>query len=134
MQNGNGQSVQSQLPYFREYVEQILKPRIGKIIEEVRAGLTDQVWAEVIQRMASEQGGKIDAASMESTRVLLEQGLKLRMSTHVVADFAAAAAPAQAPQPVPVAAEPQDTIEVVEGGFPNNPLARAVGGVRRVTR
>jgi hypothetical protein len=142
VQSGNGQSgggaSLEQLPYYREYVDQILKPRVGKIIEDVKASLTERVWGEVLHRMAREQGTSADPAALEQLRVLLEDGLKLRMTAHVVADFAggpsASPIPAQVMQAAGASADVRENVEVIEGGFPNNPLARAVGGVRRAQR
>jgi hypothetical protein len=139
-QNGNGQAGLEQLPYYREYVDQILKPRVGRIIEDIRSALTDQVWAELLDQMARDQGMPADAASVEKMRVLLEQGLKLRLSAHIVADFAgengAAGGPGQAHVvPAPgAAAQGRGNADVIDPAFPNNPLARAVGGVRSVSR
>src|SRR5262245_39022860 len=45
----------SQLPYFREYVEQILRPRVVRAIEDVRVDLPSYVWESVLQRLAAEQ-------------------------------------------------------------------------------
>jgi len=139
-QNGNGQVGLEQLPYYREYVDQILKPRVGRIIDDIRSALTDQVWTELLGRMARDQGMPADAASIEKMRVLVEQGLKLRLSAHIVADFAGqngAPAPGGNAHVVPAAnaaVEERGNVDVIDPAFPNNPLARAVGGVRSVSR
>jgi hypothetical protein len=133
-QNSNGQAGLEQLPYFREYLEQILKPRVGKIIDEIRSSLTEQVWAHVLDRMSREQNGNADPASIERMRAMLEQALKLRMTAHIVADFDGAGYAQAAPGASAGGAEVRDSVDVVDAGFPNNPLARAVGGIRRVSR
>jgi hypothetical protein len=106
----------SQLPYYREYVEQILRPRVAAMVEELRAGLGEQVWGLLLERMARDQRGATDAASLEKLRQTLTETLGLKLAVQLAAEFAGA--PAAGP-------------EVVERSFPNNPLARAVTGVRR---
>ncbi len=134
----NGQAGTGHLPYYREYVDQILKPRVSRIIEEVRVSLAESVWHEVLGRIAREQGGATDPQALERLRGLLESELKLRMTTHLVADFdgqgyAPEAAAADQPDAVIVGSDRQ-AVDVIEQAFPANPLARAVGGVRRVNR
>ena len=131
-QNGMGQGGMGQLPYYREYMEQILKPKVGKIIDEVRGSLVEIVWHEVLQRMAHEQGAPTDVQALDQLRSLLEQGLRLRMTAHVVADFEGSG---HAQQGTPgMDAEAHANAEVIDQAFPSNPLARAVGGIRRVSR
>ena len=45
----------SQLPYYKEYVDQILRPRVGRMIDELRTHLTDHVWGALLDRMAQDQ-------------------------------------------------------------------------------
>ena len=119
-----------QLPYYREYVEQILRPRVTRLIDDVRARLTEQVWAEIIERMAEDQKqGGTDAQSLEKLRALLTDTLGLKVNVQLEAQFGNAPAPAQ-PAPAP-AAPVNNGSDVVDRAFPNNPLARAVGGMRR---
>ena len=51
----NGQPRLDQLPYYREYLEQILKPHVLDLVNEVRTGLLDRVWSDLVARMAEEQ-------------------------------------------------------------------------------
>jgi len=124
-----------QLPYYREYVEQILRPRVTRLIDDVRARLTEQVWAEIVERMAEDQKqGGTDAQSLEKLRALLTDTLGLKVNVQLEAQFGNAQsgnAPAAA-QPAPAPAAPANNgQDVVDRAFPNNPLARAVGGMRR---
>jgi hypothetical protein len=131
----NGQSRLDQLPYYREYLEQILKPRVMRLIEDLRSNLTERVWDDLITRMASEQapGAPSDPAVTDSIRATLRDALRLQLATQIVADFdgSPAATPVPSPAPQPGRAEVRENVSVVERTFPNNPLARAVGGVRR---
>ena len=125
-----------QLPYYREYLEQILRPRVGKLIDEVRGRLNDQVWAEIVERMAEDQkpGSASDAQSLEKLRSLLTETLGLRIAVNLDAQFGAPGQPGAQPGGQPAGYQTTSASngqEVVERAFPNNPLARAVGGARR---
>jgi hypothetical protein len=67
---------------------------------------------------------------------MLESTLRLRLGVQLTADFDGAPA---VPGPAPTVVQPgargegRDNVNVVDRSFPNNPLARAVGGVRRAT-
>ncbi len=117
------------LPYYREYLDQILRPRVVRLVEEVRANLATHAWNELLERLAEEQspGASTDIATIQKMRTLLESTLGLKLGVHMHAEFA------DGPAAKPV--EPRrPEIEVIErqgAGFPDNPLARAVGGVRR---
>jgi len=130
------------LPYYREYLDQILRPRVMRLVDEVRANLGAHVWNELLERMAEEQnpGASTDAATIQKMRVLLEQTLGLKVGVHMQAEFAdgAVVRPASPTAPahghVDTARRP-DHVDVVDrSSFPDNPLARAVGGVRRTGR
>lgn len=125
------------LPYYREYLDQILRPRVVRLIEEVRANLAAHAWNELLERMAEEQnpGASTDPATIQKMRVLLEQTLGLKVGVHMHAEFSdgPTVRPAAAPAAEPV--RRPDQVEVVDrGAFPDNPLARAVGGMRRPGR
>jgi hypothetical protein len=123
-----------QIPYYREYLEHILKPRVVRAIEEMRQRVTDRAWAELVAKIAEEQrpGASADPESLRKLRAMLEQGLRLQLVASLTANFAGAAA--EAPPPANGSADGRVNADVVEGGFPDNPLARAVGGVRRIAR
>lgn len=131
----NGQPRLDHLPYYREYIEHILKPRVVRLVEQVRANLTEQVWADLLERVAEEQqpGAGTDPQTIQHLRTLIQDALRLRITAQIHAEFDGS----------PVAAEPvgraagsegRDNLTVVDRAFPNNPLARAVGGVRRADR
>jgi hypothetical protein len=119
----------SSLPYYREYVEQILRPRVGRMVEELRANLTEQVWAVLVDKLAHDQGkgGAPDPQALEKLKAMLTETLGLRLNVQLNAEFTGAA-------PQTNSAPANNAPEVVERTFPNNPLARAVGGVRAAGR
>jgi len=124
------------LPYYREYLDQILRPRVVRLVEEVRANLAAHAWNELLERLAEEQnpGGSTDPVAIQKMRALLEQTLGLKVGVHMHAEFADGGTvrpAAAAPEP----ARRADHAEVIDRGpFLDNPLARAVGGVRRPGR
>jgi hypothetical protein len=123
-----------QIPYYREYLEHILKPRVIRAIEEIRQRLSERAWAELVAKMAEEQrpGASADPESLQKLRGMLEQGLRLQVATALTASFGGVAAEPPSGNGVP--ADGRVNADVVEQGFPDNPLARAVGGVRRIAR
>lgn len=131
-QTESGQPMMDQLPYYQEYVEQILKPRVARVVEDVRARLADQVWADLLERIAEDQrpGSAADVQALTKLKTMLEQTLRLRIRVDLAAEFDGAAAPAPEARPV----DGRKGAEVVDRAFPNNPLARAVGGLRQVGR
>ncbi len=144
--NAPGQPSLENLPYYREYLDQILKPRVVRLIEEVRSNLAAHAWNELLERLAEDQnpGGSTDSAVIQKTRILLEQTLGLRLGILLDAEFSADQA-ANRSQTSSMngpdvarrgeSGESRPAQEVVErGSFPDNPLARAVGGIRRMGR
>jgi hypothetical protein len=125
------------LPYYREYLDQILRPRVVRLIDEVRAHLAAHAWNELLERMAEEQnpGASTDPVTIQKMRVLLEQTLGLKVGVNMHAEFSDG--PTVRPATV-ASVEPvrrADHVDVIDRGtFPDNPLARAVGGVRRPVR
>jgi hypothetical protein len=118
-----------QIPYYREYLEHILKPRVIRALEEIRQRFSERAWAELVAKMAEEQrpGASADPEALQKLRGMLEQGLRLQLNAALSASFAGAPVEGGAPSNGAAA-------DVVEQGFPDNPLARAVGGVRRIAR
>ncbi|MEX2219397.1 MAG: hypothetical protein WD749_11655 [Phycisphaerales bacterium] len=118
-----------QIPYYREYLDHILKPRVIRALDDIRARFAERAWAELVARMAEEQrpGASADPEAITRLRAMLEQGLRLQLAATVSASFGGA--PAEGPAANGAEARAG---EAVEAGFPDNPLARAVGGVRRV--
>ncbi|MBL9032152.1 MAG: hypothetical protein JNM80_10670 [Phycisphaerae bacterium] len=135
------QPARAQLPYYEEYVEQILRPRVAKIAEEVRATLAEQVWREIVGRLASDQRSGIAPTpeAIEQVRLVLADTLGMRVAAELQVTFGASASAPAAPASPPMARQepvpPAGGHDVVDrGGFLDNPLARAVGGVRRLAR
>jgi hypothetical protein len=122
-----------QIPYYREYLEHILKPRVVRALEEIRQRAGERAWAELVAKMAEEQkaGASADPEALQKLRGMLEQGLRLQINAVISASFGGAPVEGGAPGN---GAEGRANAEVVEQGFPDNPLARAVGGVRRIAR
>lgn len=132
-----GQPSLEHLPFYREYLDQILKPRVAKAIEDVRANLANHAWNELLVRLAEDpQSGAADAAAIQKMRQILEHTLGLRIGVLLDAEFGGPqAAPPQAPQATPEARRVEEPrTEVVDRTFPDNPLARAVGAMRRPGR
>ena len=122
-----------QIPYYREYLEHILKPRVIRAVEELRQRFAERAWAELVAKMAEEQrpGASADPEALQKLRGMLEQGLRLQLTGVLTASFGGA--PAEAPSGNG-AQEGRINAEVVDPAFPDNPLARAVGSVRRIAR
>jgi hypothetical protein len=131
-QSGNGQPRIEQLPYYQEYLEQILRPRVVRVLDDVRPRLAEYVWQELLARTAHEQGDtQPTPESLDRLRSMLEATLGLQIEAHFNATFSSA--PAAAPRTSENTPQRQN-VEVVDRSFPDNPLARAVGSVRRVNR
>jgi hypothetical protein len=132
-QSGNGQSRPEQLPYYQEYVDQILKPRVLRLLEEVRGRLAEHAWQDLLVHMAHEQGDTEPSPdSLAKLRTMLESTLGLTVHVQLGVEChggAPAEAPARRLEP---SGESRHNVEVVDRNFPDNPLARAVGSVRRV--
>jgi len=120
-----------QIPYYREYLEHILKPRVIRAVEELRQRFTERAWAELVAKMAEDQrpGASADPEALQKLRGMLEQGLRLQLAGALTASFGGAPVEAS-----PNGAEGRANADVVDPAFPDNPLARAVGGVRRIAR
>lgn len=82
----------SDLPYLDEYLNAVLRPRVERAIEELRASLTDAAWAELVRLIAQEQRGDI---SEEAVRTLLTETLGLELNISVSATFNGEAAQSQ---------------------------------------
>lgn len=134
----SGQPSMDQLPYFQEYIEQILKPRVARVIEDVRANLTEQVWGELLARVAEDQkpGGSGDPQLVAKMRVMLESTLRLKIQADFAAEFSGAPGhpSPHVVQPPHANGDGREGVDVIDRNFPNNPLARAVGGIKRVGR
>ena len=74
----------SSLPYFREYLDAVLRPRVERALTDIRAQLSESVLNEVVRIISREQSGDV---SDEAVRTLLEQKLGLRLRVEAVAVF-----------------------------------------------
>jgi hypothetical protein len=132
--SNNGQSRPEQLPYYQEYVEQILKPRVMRLLEDVRGRLAEHAWQDLLIHMAHDQGdSQPTAESLAKLRTTLETSLVLQVNVQLSVECGAS----EAEQPSARRVEPTEArqnVDVVDRSFPDNPLARAVGSVRRVGR
>ncbi|MCH7793271.1 MAG: hypothetical protein IID31_13450, partial [Planctomycetes bacterium] len=75
----------SSLPYFREYLDTVLRPRVERALTEVRAQLSESVLTEVVRIISEEQSGDVPD---DAVRTLLEQTLGLQIRVEAVAVFA----------------------------------------------
>ena len=90
------------LPYFQDYLKDVLRPRIERALEAVDKALTDAAWRHIISAVASEQGTPEVAAAL--LRPLLESKLGLRLEARLSARFADGSnAAEQAPTSTPAA-------------------------------
>lgn len=127
-----------ELPYFQEYVDHVLKPRVSRLIDRLEPRLAEWAWKYVIDRIVGEQKTGV-AASPDAVRALLEEQLGLTITIQVSGAFERE--PGEMPaSPIVVTAETtapesplRESVQVVtQRRMPDNPLARAVGGMRKV--
>lgn len=143
-QSGNGKPRSEQLPYYQQYVEQILRPRVMQLLDDVRERLAEHAWQDLLIHVAHDQGDQQpDAESLGRLRAMLESSLGLEIKVQVSIECAepgtgGKAAGGANSSGTPVQARridgDRDNVDVVDRSFPDNPLARAVGSMRRVDR
>ena len=113
----------SDLPYLDEYLSAVLRPRVERAIEELRASLADAAWAELVRLIAQEQRGDV---SEEAVRTLLTETLGLEMNVDVSATFNGEAAPSQGAADVIDAKDREvEQVEVRRRGV-GRPLVNAI--------
>lgn len=142
--NGNPHTIGfDDLPYFQDYLQNVLRPRVERAIETVTKQLTETAWKQVIADVAAaDELGKSEIATA-LLRPLIENKLGLRMETKLASQFGAAKPVIKAPGPAPVDLESDTGVTRVPGG-PDvvtvrrqpviNPLANAVVNSRTVGR
>ena len=99
--NSNGTTGQTsragfdELPYFQEYLQTVLRPRIERAIEALDRSLTEAAWRHIIATVATDQHIAPEVAG-PMLRPLLEQKLGLKMQARLESQFSTpgAAAPA----------------------------------------
>ena len=90
--NGNGATAArgtgfDELPYFQEYLQAILRPKIEKTMETLDRLLTEAAWRHIIATVAAEQHLSAEVASTV-IRPLLEQKLGLKIQVKLESQFA----------------------------------------------
>lgn len=131
------------LPYFEDYLREVLRPRVERIIQRDQASWQDMVWQAVIQQVLAEQptGSHLDGATIDR---ILREVLGLRIDASISATFEGpgAGGPAARAADVPdrsglapvASASPNgapDDAVVIDRRGEGNPLLRAVVGPRR---
>lgn len=147
--NGHGGTVGfDDLPYFQDYLKNVLRPRVERAIETVNKTLTETVWKQVIAEVAADQPG-MSEMSAALLKPLLEGKLGLKMQALLSSEFGVSksseASPAQA-APAPAIDLEGDTGVTRVGGAAGvdvmtvrrrpviNPLANAVVNSRPLGR
>lgn len=145
--NGHGGTVGfDDLPYFQDYLQNVLRPRVERAIETVNKSLTEAAWRQVIAEVAAEQPGTTEAATA-LLRPLLESKLGLKIEARLASQFGAAK-PVKAPGSTlasPIDLESDSGVTRVGGPAGadvitvrrqpvSNPLANAVVNSRSVGR
>lgn len=84
----------SDLPYFDDYVKEILRPRVDGILNGIGRSLNESVWRQLIKLLAAEQPNATEgtAATIQS---LLERELGLRLEASITAKYGDAASQAE---------------------------------------
>ncbi len=131
------------LPYFEDYLREVLRPRVERIIQRDQASWQDMVWQAVIQQVLAEQpvGSHLDASTIDR---ILRDVLGLRIDASISASFQG---PGAGGPPVrtldagdraglatvasaPMNGAPDDAV-IMDRRGEGNPLLRAVVGPRR---
>lgn len=130
------------LPYFDDYLREVLRPRVERIIQRDQASWQEMVWQTVVQQILDEQpqGSHLDTSTVDR---ILREVLGLRIDAIVSASFetptsgGGAASSAQhadrqnaSPLAPPNGQAGQDAV-VIDRRGEGNPLLRAVVGPRR---
>ncbi len=125
----NGTAPRVEIPYFREYLRDVVRPRVEHAVRSIEANLNDNVWRAIVATLAADQQDGVDPAAL---RALIQDQLGLRIEAKLNAEFTQVLPPQQAAS-APAAATgepaPGDTPEVVTAkrrAMTNNPLAQAV--------
>lgn len=111
------------LPYFREYLAQVLRPRVETLIQDLNSRLGEVAWRELLEAISRDQSGPVpvDAATLRS---LMEEQLGLRLDAQLRGVFAASALPE--PRVVNGVEPPEDPAAAKRRAMTGNPLANAV--------
>ena len=74
------------LPYWGEYLRQVLRPKVEQTLDEHADNWNEMVWELVAQTIAEQQPGGAPA-SLEQISALLRDELGLRLQVSVSAEF-----------------------------------------------
>lgn len=118
----------SDIPFYREYLRDVVKPRVEHALRLIESNLSENVWRAVVATLAADQTDGVDPAAL---RALVQDQLGLKLEARLTAEFTNIL-----PQPaaVPAAADgeagqPADAPEVITAkrrAVTSNPLAQAV--------
>lgn len=128
------------LPYWSDYLKQVLRPRVEAVLQEHMGSWNDVVWEVVSRAVAEDQDGG-QKMSPEQIRHLLQEQLGMQLEVDVGVRFGAHAAGASGPAGA-TRADPAAARDVIDPPADSNnvdvrrrvnisPLAKAVGGGRR---
>jgi hypothetical protein len=119
------------LPYWGEYLRQVLRPKVEQTLEEQAENWNEMVWNLVAKTIADQQPGGAPA-SLEQISTLLRDELGLRLQVSVSAEFVDAE---PGDQPADDEPEPEvlDGVEQVQVRRRTtvSPLAAAVSSPKR---
>ena len=88
--NGHGGTVGfDDLPYFQDYLYNVLRPRVERAIESVNKSLTEAAWRQVIAEVASDQP-EMSEMTTAMLRPLLEGKLGLKIEALLSSQFGVA--------------------------------------------
>lgn len=114
----------AELPYFKDYLRDVLRPRVEAMLRSVDANLTETVWRVLLASLARDQGEPaIDPAIL---RTMIEEQLGLRLDARLQAEFTRAPETAAPATGGGEPAEPPDVTLARRRPMTNNPLAQAV--------
>lgn len=103
-----------ELPYLDEYLQEVLRPRVERVLQSAQRSITESLWRQIIKILAAEQPtpGENTPAVL---RHLLEQRLGLKLQATLSHSFESAR---------PARAEPRLPLEVVITARENGEAAR----------
>jgi hypothetical protein len=98
------------LPYFQDYLANVLRPRVERAIEKVNKSLTEAAWKQVIAEVASDQPEMTEMAAA-MLKPLLEGKLGLKIEATLSSQFGVAKV-AEPSMQVPSAMHPLPMIDL----------------------
>jgi hypothetical protein len=77
-----------ELPYLEEYLRQVLRPRVERVLHAAERSITESIWRQVVKVLAAEQPSPTEATG-PAIRHLLEERLGLKIQASLSHTFAA---------------------------------------------